>query len=191
METCEDFKTEVKMLRLETGEGELKLLAQRITRNLSGKAKQVMKHFPDLDKPRSDTGVRHLLEYLEEERPASAVIVIGSELRLFFNGMKRKRGEGVANYDSRSDELHERLVKKIKKPPAGEKTETILPKPIFGWHLLDRVALGPPEQAQVISATRGSYQRDAVATVLPVQTSCCSIGITQPANEQMPLVPCL
>ena len=169
MERFEDFKTKVKMLELETEDNKQKLLAPKIARALTGKAKQVMKNFPQLNDLRATDGVKKLLEFLEQKRTDSAVISIGSELGQFFNGLKRKRGEDIANYDSRSDELHERLVKKIRKLPDGETTSTILPKPILGWHLLDRAALGPAEQAQVISATRGSYERDAVAAALKQQ----------------------
>ena len=81
---------------------------------------------------RSTNGVKSLLEFLEEKRTDSAVIGIGGELGQFFNRLKRKRGEDMANYDSRSDKLHERLVKTIRKLPDGEETSTILPRPILG-----------------------------------------------------------
>ena len=47
MDTFEDFKTEVRMLELETEDNKQKMLAPKIARNLMGKAKQVMKNFPD------------------------------------------------------------------------------------------------------------------------------------------------
>ena len=62
----EDSKTDVKMLQLDTDDSKMKLLAPRTGRNLTGKAKQA-KHFPELDKLRSSTGVEELFDFLEDK----------------------------------------------------------------------------------------------------------------------------
>lgn len=168
MAKFDEYEEKAEYLVLETKPEDRKYLGPRLARQLTSKASLIVR---SLDKGEliKDDGVSRLLKHLKEKQEDNPMQDIATDLDNYFNRLKRKRGEDISTFINRSEDLHTRLIKRIKKVPDGAEVNQILPACIMGWHLLSRTSLGPSEQAQVVSGAGGSYSQASVVKALKQQ----------------------
>ena len=75
-----------------------------------------------------DDGVAYLITHFKGRRSEEPIQEVATEVDQYVNKLKRKRGEEMQNYCKRSEDLHERVVKKIRQIPGGDKVTSLFPE---------------------------------------------------------------
>ena len=159
----QDYRLAVELEADGCKEDELKYLAPRLVRNLTGRAWESCTEI-DRNKLKTSEGYVYLLQFLKEKRGKEDVDVLGDALGRYFQSGEavRKDGENLADFELR----HGALVREMSKAMKEVGTSSSVPTEIFGWFILNQYLQLDPSDVATVKSLAGSYKQEDVFRAL-------------------------
>ena len=151
----QDYRLAVELEADGCKEDDLKYLAPRLVRNLTGRAWETCTEI-DRAKLKTDEGYVYLLKFLKEKRGKQDVDVLGDALGRYFQSGEavRRDGENLSDFELR----HSTLVREMSKAMQEVGTSASVPSEIFGWFLLNQYLQLDPSDIATVKSLAGTYK---------------------------------